>query len=1007
MKKILTFLFTLILSSQFTHAQRTDPTYGLSDERDIYYVFTHVDIWQDPKTLLKNATLVIKNDKIQDIGTGIIIPKGAVVYDLKGKTIYPSFIDPFTTYGLPEMRKERSGNHPPQYETKTNGAFSWNQALKPENDASRIFMIDPKKAAELRKLGFGVTLSMIDDGIARGTATVVALGEGKENEVVVKDKAAATYSFNKGSSAQEYPSSLMGSIALLRQTYLDAKWYQQAKNKNYDISLENWNANQNITQIFDVNDVWSGLRADKIGKEFNVNYVIKGSGDEYKRIAEIKKNGNTYIIPVNYPKGVDVSNPYDALDISLAELKKWEESPSNGSELAKAGIKFAFTTYGLKDKKDFIKNVQKAILYGLSKEEALTALTQTPATILNVSDKVGSLKIGMLACFFISTKDVFEKDNIILENWILGKRYTEKEFDSVDVRGKYKFNIDTLKGWDLNISGDQFSPEWQLMRDSSKVKIITDKDGQQITLLFEVRKGTGNYRLNGSFDSQNKNLISGDGQIPDGRWVRWNAVYYTTNTETKKDSVKKDTIPYVGKLWYPDMAYGSIELPKAKAVLIKNITIWTNEKEGILNSTDVLINNGKIQQIAKGIDGNGLKISGLEIVDGTGMHLTAGIIDEHSHIAIAGDVNEGSAAITSEVRIGDVIDPEDINIYRQLAGGVTTSHLLHGSANPIGGQTALIKLRWGKSAEEMKFEGADPFIKFALGENVKQANWGDLFSTRYPQTRMGVEQTYIDAFRRAREYDQTQLKFSATKSKSLTETPRRNLQLEALAEIMNKKRFITCHSYLQAEINMLMHVADTFGFKVNTFTHILEGYKVADKMKAHGAGASSFADWWAYKYEVMEAIPYNGAILNKMGIVTAFNSDDAEMARRLNQEAAKAVMYGNVSEEEALKFVTLNPAKLLHIDNRVGSIAIGKDADFVIWNDNPLSVYAHPMKTFVDGVCYYDFVKDQQMRIANENERQRIIKAMISSKESGAEFEKPSMRIHELQHCNNKEESPY
>ncbi len=1007
MKKILTLLFTVFITAHHLQAQSTIPRYGLSDERDIYYVFTHADIWQDPKTLLKNATLVIKNDKIISIGINLVIPKGAVVYDLKGKMIYPSFIDAFSTYGLPEIRKERPGNRSPQYDTRTNGAYSWNQALKPEFDASRNFNADAKKAVELRKLGFGLTLSLQDDGIARGTAVVVALGEGKENELLVKDKAAAIYSFNKGTSTQDYPASLMGSIALLRQTYCDAKWYQQSKNKNIDISLESWISNQELTQIFDVNDVWSGLRADKIAKEFNVNYVIKGSGDEYKRIDEIKKTGDAYIIPVNYPKTLDVSNPYDAIDISLAELKQWEEAPSNGSVLEKAGIKFAFTTYGLKDKKDFLKNIQKAILYGLSKEAALSALTQTPASILKISDRVGSLKPGMLACFFISNKDVFDKENIILEQWILGKRYADKEYDLTDVRGRYKLSLDTLKGWDINISGEALTPEWQLMHDSTKVKVNFDRDGQQFTLRFEVKKGAGNYRLNGVLDANDKLTIAGDGQTPDGRWIQWKAIYATVFTETKKDSLKKDTIPVIGKVWYPDMAYGNTELPQVKSVLIKNSTVWTNEKEGILTNTDVLISKGKIQQIGKNIDANTSKIAGLEIIDGTGMHLTAGIIDEHSHIAIAGDVNEGTAAITSEVRIGDVIDPEDVNIYRQLAGGVTTSHLLHGSANPIGGQTALIKLRWGKSAEAMKFEGADPFIKFALGENVKQSNWGDNFSVRYPQTRMGVEQTYIDAFTRAREYDQSIQKSLAAKDKSTTETPRRNLQMEALAEILNKKRFITCHSYQQGEINMLMHVADTFGFKVNTFTHILEGYKVADKMKAHGAGGSTFSDWWGYKYEVMEAIPYNGAIMNRMGIITAFNSDDAEMARRLNQEAAKAVKYGGVSEEEALKFVTLNPAKLLHIDKRVGSIAVGKDADIVIWNDNPLSVYAHPIKTFVDGICYYDFTNDQQKRLQNESERQRIIKAMISAKEYGAPVDKPSMKIHELQHCNNREESPY
>ncbi|HRC33849.1 MAG TPA: amidohydrolase family protein, partial [Bacteroidia bacterium] len=371
-----------------------------------------------------------------------------------------------------------------------------------------------------------------------------------------------------------------------------------------------------------------------------------------------------------------------------------------------------------------------------------------------------------------------------------------------------------------------------------------------------------------------------------------------------------------------------------KTVVIKNTTVWTNESDGNLINTDVLIKNGKIALVGKNINE-----PGAEVIDGTEKHLTAGIIDEHSHIAVSGAVNECTQSVTAEVRIADVIDCEDVNIYRQLAGGVTSSHLLHGSCNPVGGQTQLIKLRYGLSSEELKFANWPGFIKFALGENVKQSNAGDNNTSRYPQTRMGVEQTYYNAFTRALDYQKAIKSFNAlsTADRLKAKPVRKDLELDALAEIINGKRFITCHSYVQSEINMLMHVADSFHFQVNTFTHILEGYKVADKMKAHGAGASSFSDWWAYKYEVYEAIPYNGKILHDVGVTVAYNSDDAEMARRLNQEAAKAVKYGGVSEQEAWKFVTLNPAKLLHVDDKVGSIKVGKDADVVLWSDNPLS----------------------------------------------------------------------
>jgi imidazolonepropionase-like amidohydrolase len=462
----------------------------------------------------------------------------------------------------------------------------------------------------------------------------------------------------------------------------------------------------------------------------------------------------------------------------------------------------------------------------------------------------------------------------------------------------------------------------------------------------------------------------------------------------EKDSVK-NKISETGNIIYPFSAYGTSVLPKQEEIIFKNATVWTNEKDGIMQETDIWIKAGKIVKVGKG-----LQSASAKIIDAKGKHITPGIIDEHSHIAATGNVNEGTYSISAEVRIGDIVDCDDINIYRQLGGGVTTAHILHGSANTIGGQTQLIKLRWGKNPEQMKFEGADGFIKFALGENVKQTNWGDRYTIRYPQTRMGVEQIFADAFTRARAYE-------ATQKNQLKNPVRRDLQLDAILEILNKKRFITCHSYQQSEINMLMHIADSFHFKVNTFTHILEGYKVADKMKKHGVGASSFADWWAYKYEVMEAIPYNAAILNEMEIITAINSDDAEMARRLNHEAAKCIKYGNVSDEDAFKMITLNPAKLLHIDHRVGSLKEGKDADIVLWDDYPLSVYAKVVQTYVDGICYFDKENDALLEKEIAAEKNRLMIKMRKEKDNAEPLKKPVIKKKRLQHCNEYELLPH
>jgi imidazolonepropionase-like amidohydrolase len=488
--------------------------------------------------------------------------------------------------------------------------------------------------------------------------------------------------------------------------------------------------------------------------------------------------------------------------------------------------------------------------------------------------------------------------------------------------------------------------------------------------------------------------MEGDGTLPNGKWIKWSAIKLSkAKQEPVASKIAVIDTSYQQKIWYPNMAYGFDTLPKQQTYVIKNVTVWTGEANAILKNAAVIIVNGKIKFVGEGGYQTPL---GAKEIDGTGMFLTAGIIDEHSHIAISKGVNEGGQAIAAEVSIGDVVSNFDINIYRQLAGGVTTSQLLHGSADPIGGQSAIIKLKWGMTADQMLVPNAPKFIKFALGENVKQSNWGDFNTVRFPQTRMGVEQLYVDAFHRAIEY---------RKENDKGNSKRRDLELDALVEVLESNRHITCHSYIQSEINMLMHVADTFGFKVNTFTHILEGYKIADKMKAHGAGGSTFSDWWAYKYEVKDAIPYNAKLMNDQGVVVAINSDDAEMGRRLNQEAAKGVKYGGMSEQDAWKMVTLNPAKLLHLDDRIGSVKEGKDADLVLWTAHPLSIEAIADKVFIDGIKFYDRKDDATLRNDIRKEHARIISKMGAAAKGGAETKPFQKEQPKFYHCNTLEEA--
>ncbi len=1015
MKKIILFILVLAINN-FSVAQETFPVNGTSNKNHTIYAFINAKIVVNPDETIENGTMLIQDGLISVIGTKIALPKGAVIFDLKGKSIYPSFIDAYTSYGMPEP-KRNSGGPFPQIESNTKGAYGWNQAIKPETEANKIFTTDAKTADEMRKMGFGAVLTFQKDGIVRGSGSVVSLADGKENQLMIHDKAAALYSFDKGTSTQDYPSSLMGAIALLRQTYLDADWYKTDKTKKeYNISLDAFNNLQTLPQLFETTDKLNVLRANKIADEFKIKYIIKGSGNEYQRLDDIKAANCKLIIPLNFPAAFDVEDAYDASNISLTELKHWEMAPLNPSALEKYLIPFAITTSDLKDKKDFWKNLRKAITYGLTEKQALRSLTTIPAEMLNLSDKIGSLKSGMIANFIITSGNLFDEKTIIYENWVQGINYKLNDYNAVDVRGNYDFSFGHNRNlFQLKIEGELDKLKGTVIIDTAKTPVNVIVSGNSISISFNPKDITGTIRLSGTI-SDGPIRMNGKGQTPDGDWIDWSANYTSALTALpKKDQVKE--LPKFGQVIYPFCAYGKpldnhegfskiVQDFKNRdeVIVIKHVTIWTNEEAGILKNQDVYIANGRIARIADDI--NATKLEFAKVIDGTGKHLTAGIIDEHSHIALI-SVNEGTQASSAEVRMGDVINSEDINIYRQLSGGVTTSQLLHGSANPIGGQSAIVKLRWGKNPEEMKFAKADGFIKFALGENVKQSNWGDANTIRFPQTRMGVEQVYYDFFTRAKEYDAKQKAFASLteKTKANAAPFRRDLELEAIAEILNKKRFITCHSYVQSEINMLMHVGDSLGFQVNTFTHILEGYKVADKMKARGIGASTFSDWWAYKMEVKDAIPYNASILNQMGIVTAINSDDAEMGRRLNQEAAKSVKYGGMSEEDALKLVTLNPAKLLHIDNRVGSIKVGKDADVVLWSDNPLSIYAKVEKTIIDGHIYYDREEDAKQRLDIQKERARIIQKMLDEKKGGAPVQKPSVKKQQLFGCDSMQDN--
>jgi imidazolonepropionase-like amidohydrolase len=976
----------------FVSAQVTYPLNDVANPKSDCYAFTNATIVKDAQTTLNGATLVVKGGKITAVGNNVSIPADAVTIDCKGKYIYPSFIDIYSDYGMPVQQRQTGGfnfNAPAQLTSNHKGAFGWNQAIRADVEGVKVFNVDEARAKPLRDIGFGTVLSHQKDGIARGTGVVVTLADKKDNLVIVKDRASAHYSLTKGTSTQSYPSSLMGSIALLRQTYLDAQWYKTNPTaEGLNLSLKSWLDNQGLPQIFDANGKWNDLRADRIGDEFGVQYIIKGGGDEYQRIKEIGETKAAYILPLNYPATMEVDDPNDLRFVGLDDLKHWEMAPTNPGSFEKAGITFAITSADLANVSEFMANLRKAIEHGLTEAKALDALTKTPATLLGVYDKVGSLEAGKLANFIITSGPVFNEKTVVYTNWVQGNKYAVKEDQWYDVKGIYK----------LVANGKTWSVE---LKDGGNASFIAEDtltgkysyDGKLVKLNYT--QGRGPRAVETTFSGVARdNSWEGMGRDAAGNMFTWTATFEKAGTP-KPDTARNGQHPTIGKVTYPFLAYGFEEMPKQETILIKNATIWTNEKEGKMENADILLKNGKIAAIGKNLSDAGAKS-----IDGTGKHVTPGIIDEHSHIAAA-SINEGGQSVTSEVRIADNLEPDDINIYRQLSGGVTSSHILHGSANTIGGQTQLIKLRWGANDDELKFKGADGFIKFALGENVKRSRAQT--NTRFPDTRMGVEQVLTDAFQRASDY---QAAMKANKA-----GVRRDLELDALVEIMNKKRFITCHSYVQSEITATMRVAEKFGFPINTFTHILEGYKVADKMKAHGAAASTFSDWWYYKMEVVDAMPYNATIMQKVGLNVAINSDDAEMARRLNQESAKSIKYGGMSELDALKMCTINPAKMLHVDDKVGSLKVGKDADVVIWSDHPLSMYAKAEKTIVDGIVYFDRERDKELRKQVQAEKARLVAKMAAAKRTptpgaGAQaFQRARPRWEVIQACDEHQHS--
>ena len=949
-----------------------------------YNVFKNANI-HSSNGMISNGTLIEKDGKIIEIGVNLNPPKNSVVYDLKGQYIYPSFVETHSSFGVKKPQRKSSGRSS-QYEPSRNGYY-WNDHILSDYNSFTDYNYDQKEAKEYRDIGFGVVNSHRNDGIHRGTSFSIGLIDGQnESYRVLSQKTAEHYSFSRSlTSGQSYPSSTMGAIALIRQLHYDSNWYSQGESISKDLALEAVIKNKELPKFFDANDKLNVYRAAKLSEEFNLNFIIKGSGKEYENVRELKKFQNTLIIPVNFPKAFDASNSKLNDKLTINQLRYWNQAPANLGILEKNGVKFSITSSDLKNKREFLSNIKKAIENGLSEKAALEALTIIPARSINLDNKIGKLEKGYYANFLITSGPIFGDKTAINENWVKGQRHIIKNTDKVNIDGTYIIQIND-KSYEIKILNSLTKPSTKIRRDSidikSKVSLVDD--WLSLTLFDSIDKKPSFAQISTKINSSTS--LSGTGSDFNNNNFSFTASKKKVENDikSKKSAKSKSDSSFVSNVTFPNVGFGINSLPNSQSIHFKNATLWTNETDGIIKNSDIIINNGKIIAIGKNLE----TPTNFKVIDATDKHITSGIIDEHSHMA-ASSINEGGHNSSAEVSIMDVINPDDINIYRNLAGGVTSAQILHGSANPIGGQSAIIKLKWGSEINDMYFEGAAPFIKFALGENVKQSNWS---GSRFPQTRMGVEQVFIDHFDRAKEYAKiwTDYNSLSPRQKRSVAKPRFDDELETLWEILRGDRFVSSHSYVQSEINMLMKVAEKFNFRINTFTHILEGYKVADKMAEHGVGGSTFSDWWGYKYEVNDAIPYNASIMHNAGVTVALNSDNSELSRRLNLEAAKAVKYGDVSEEEAWKFVTLNPAKLLHIDDKVGSLKIGKDADIVVWSGHPMSLFTKTEQTYIEGALYFDKDNHQQKLKEIKDEKSILIQQMLGENLPGVKLRLPN-----------------
>ena len=836
---------------------------------------------------VESGTLVLRDGRIAAVGVDLAPPADAIVVDGEGWSLYPGFIDAHSSAGMSSAPRGGSATEAARVAAQRRSRGEPTPGLDPHRRAATLYEPDGDALEQARRTGITVAAVSPMDGILKGQSAVIAMRDGRANRVVIRDGWAQHVGFVPFSRQRDdYPGTLMGVLATIRQHFLDAGWYAEAWRRfdadpsaiarpEYDVRLEALGPAQASRQPV-VFTAWTDnaiLRSLALANELGLDAIISGAIGGW-RVAERLRDADVPVLvsldhrPRSDPSGFGAPSPGGLMPHPGAA--DHEDARRNPARLHDAGVRLAFTTLGLERPADVLPNLRAIVGAGLPRDVALRALTLTPAEVLGMDALLGTLEPGKAADVVAVEGDLFDEGAAVAAVWIDGILYDVEQADDNGQRGRS-----------------------------------------------------------------------------------------TVVEETAADDARADLERRApaGPLW-----------PEAPLTVVRHATVLTVTNGTIAPGT-ILVRDGHIEAV--GQDADVPVPAGAREIDATGLFVMPGIVDAHIHIALAGGGNESTEAVTPEVRIADVIDHRSPSLFRALSLGVTTANVLHGSANVIGGQNAVLKMRWGKPAADLFVSGAQPGVKFALGENPTQTNRqrSPGVPPRYPATRMGVEHELRTSFTRAQEYQSAWKAYEAARAAGEDPMPpRRDLRLEALVGILEGEILVHAHGYRSDEILMLLRVAEDFGFQIASLQHVLEGYKVADEIASHGAGASTFSDGWGYKMEAFDAIPYNAALMTARGVTVSINSDAVgELTTRLYTEAAKAMKYGGVSEIEALKMITLNPANHLRLDDRIGSIEVGKDADLAIFTAHPFSADARVRYTLVDGQIYFDSERIETTRDGPES----------------------------------------